>query len=89
MLPVAVTWMEWMDLEIIILSEVSKKKRQIPYDITYIWTLKYHTDEPIYKTETDPQTQRTDLWLPKGEGEGVEWTVSLGLVDANFYIQNG
>ena len=56
MLPVAVTWMEWMDLEIIILSEVSKKKRQIPYDITYIWTLKYHTDEPIYKTETDPQT---------------------------------
>ena len=28
----------WMDLEIIILSEV--KVRQIPYDITYTWNLK-------------------------------------------------
>ena len=27
----------WMDLEIIILSEVSQ--RQIPYDITYMWKL--------------------------------------------------
>ena len=30
-----------MDLEIIILSEV-RKKRQIPYDITYMWNLKYN-----------------------------------------------
>ena len=30
----------WMQLEIIILSEV-KSERQIPYDITYIWNLKY------------------------------------------------
>ena len=37
----------------IILSEVSQKKRQIPYDITYIWNLKYDTNEPIYETETD------------------------------------
>ena len=29
----------WMDLEIIILSEISQKKT-IPYDITYIWNLK-------------------------------------------------
>ena len=28
----------WMDLEIIILSEVSQ--RQIPYDIAYMWNLK-------------------------------------------------
>ena len=26
---------------------------QIPYDITYMWNLKYGTDDPIYKTETD------------------------------------
>ena len=27
------------------------------------------------KTETDSQTQRTDLWLPRGRwaGEGYEW----------------
>ena len=55
----------WMDLEIVILSE-----RQIPYDITYTWNLKYDTKEHIYETKTDSQTQRTDLWLPSGDGLG-------------------
>ena len=31
----------------------SKSERQIPYDITYIWHLKYDTNEVIYKIETD------------------------------------
>ena len=31
------------------------------------------------------QTQRTNLWLPRGRGEGVRWT-GVGLVDANYYI---
>ena len=31
-----------------------KRERQIPYDITYMWNLKYDTNEPIYKTETGP-----------------------------------
>ena len=44
--------------------------------------------EPIYKTGTDSQTQRASLWLPGGSGEGERWTESLGLVDANWYIQN-
>ena len=30
-------------------------ERQIPYDITYIWNLKYDTNEHIYETETDSQ----------------------------------
>ena len=34
----------------------SGRERQIPYDITYMWNLKYDTNEPINKTETDPQT---------------------------------
>ena len=45
----------WMQLEIIILSEISQKERQIPYDITYIWNIKYGTNEPIYKQK---QTHR-------------------------------
>ena len=45
-----------MQLEIITLSEMSEKERQILYDITYIWNLKYGRNEPIYKTETDSQT---------------------------------
>ena len=33
----------------------SKSERQVPYDITHTWNLKYDTNEPIRKTETDPQ----------------------------------
>jgi len=53
--PFAATWTQ---LEIITLSEVSrkKKKKDIPYDITYIWNLKYGANGAIYKTETDLQT---------------------------------
>ena len=34
----------------------SERERQIPYDITYIWNLKYDTNEPICETETDSQS---------------------------------
>ena len=34
----------------------SDRERQIPYDITYMWIIKYDTNELIYETETDPQT---------------------------------
>ena len=44
----------------------SESGRQIPYDITYMWNLKYDTNELNYKTEIDSHTERTDLWLPKG-----------------------
>ena len=50
-MPFAATWMY---LEIIILSEVNTEK-QISCDITYMWNLKYDTNELIYKTETDSQ----------------------------------
>ena len=33
----------------------SERERQIPYDITYMWNLKYDTNELLYKTETDSQ----------------------------------
>ena len=45
----------WMDLEILILSEVSQTEKD-KYDITYMWNLKYDTSELIYETETDSQT---------------------------------
>ena len=31
----------------------SEREKQIPYDITYMWNLKYDTNERIYKRETD------------------------------------
>ena len=52
-MPFAATW---MDLEIIILSEVSQKKKDKYHMISLMWNLKYDTNELIYETETDSQT---------------------------------
>ena len=34
----------------------SERERQIPYDITYMWNIKYDTNELISETETDSET---------------------------------
>ena len=54
----------WMDLEIIILSKASQ--RQISYAVAYMWNLKKCTNELIYKTEIDSQTEKTRLPKEKG-----------------------
>ena len=33
---------------------------------------KNNTNKLIQKTETDSQTQKTNLWLPEEEGEGTD-----------------
>ena len=67
----------WMDLEIIILSEV--RQRQILYDITSMWNLiKNNTKELIYKTETNSQISKLHLALAKGKlGGGLIWEDGL------------
>ena len=35
---------------------MSEREKQILYDITHMWNLKYDTNEPVYETETDSQT---------------------------------
>ena len=55
-----------------------ERQRQIPYDITYVWRLKYDINELIHKKEMDSQTWRPDL------REG--WWRSLGLANASYYI---
>ena len=85
-MPFAATWMK---VENIKLSEVkSDRERQIPYDITYMWNLKYDKSEPTYRTETDSQTKRTDLELPRG-GVGEGWRRKLGLADVSYYTRKG
>ena len=50
-MPFAATW---MDLETVILSEVSQTEKDKYHDITYMWNLKKnHTNEPIYRTEIE------------------------------------
>ena len=59
-MPFAATWME---LETLILSEVSQKEKdKIPYDITYICNLIQGTNEPFHRKET-PSTKINSKWL--------------------------
>ena len=34
----------------------TQRERQISYDISYMWNLKYDTNECIYEIKTDSQT---------------------------------
>ena len=56
-----------MDLEIIILTEVNQKKKDKYCMLLLIHgILKNDTNELIYKTETESQIYKTNLWLSKG-----------------------
>ena len=74
----------WMEIEILMLSEVSERERQIPYDITYMWSLKYGTNDLSMKEKHHGQGGQACVC--KGEGEGGGGTGSLGLVDADCFI---
>ena len=54
-MPFAATW---MDLEIIILSEVSQRKTNIIWYHFYVESKKIYLPEFIYKTEIDSQTEK-------------------------------
>ena len=57
----------WMDLEIIILSEVSQRKKNTTLYRLYVESKKKNHMNS-YKREIDPQTQKTNLWLSKQKG---------------------
>ena len=84
-LPFAATW---MDLEIIILSEVSQTKTNIWYH--FKWNLKYDTNELIYKTETDSWASSENLQTTNA-GEGVEKREPSGTTggNVNWYSHYG
>ena len=68
-----------LDLGLIILSEVSQKKKDKYHMISiYMCNLKYDTNELIYKIETYSQAQETNLWLLKGKRWGTD---KLGVWD--------
>ena len=83
-MPFAATWME---LEILILNEVSQKEKDKYHVISYIWNLIYGTNEPFHRKENHGHENR--LVVAKREGEGVGWTGNLGLIEANYCLWNG
>ena len=56
----------------------SARKRQTSYDITYMWNLKYDTDELICETKTVSQIQRADFQLSVVGGGRKDWEFGLG-----------
>ena len=61
----------WMDLVIIILSEVGQTKKDKYHMISLLCgLLKNDRNEFIYRTEMDSQTLKTNLGLPKGKVAG-------------------
>ena len=65
-MPFAATW---MDLEMIILSEVSQTEKDKYCIISHICGIqKNATDELICEEEIESQMQKTNLRLPTGDG---------------------
>ena len=66
----------------------SETERQIAY-IIYMCNLKYDTSELIYEIETDSQTYRADLWLPRESvgGGGMDWEFEISRCKLLYILQ--
>ena len=63
-----------MELETLILSEVSRKEKDKYHRISHIWNLIYGTSEPIYRKETNSWTWKQICGYQEGEGgSGRDW----------------
>ena len=59
----------WIDLEIIILSEV--RQRHISYDIAYMWNLIFKMIQMnLFTKQKNSQILKSNLWLPKRKRGG-------------------
>ena len=65
-LPFAITW---TDLEGIMLSEMSDKERQIPYDITYVESKKQTSEYNKKRNRHREQTSSYQWWEERKGGQ--------------------
>ena len=56
----------WMELETLILSEISQTEKDKYHVISHIWNLLHDSNEPIYRKETN--SWRINLWLSRKRG---------------------
>ena len=59
----------------------AERERQIPYDITYVWNLKYDTNELIYETKTTSKHRKQTYSYQRGKGAGDK----LGVWDQHIH----
>ena len=81
-MPFAATWVE---LETLILSEISQKEKDKYRMISLISGI-YYMAQVNLSTEKKIMDLENKLVAAKGEGEGVGW--SLGLIDADYCLMN-
>ena len=67
----------WLDLETLILSEVSQKGKTNTNDITYIWNLIYGTNETFHRKETHGLEEQTC---------GCQWGERGSVMDWEFWV---
>ena len=74
----------WMDLDIVLLSEV--RQRKISCDTAYMWNLKKKnkgTNELIYKTEIEVQMQKANMGMGWGD-----WKIGIDICTL-LYMDRG
>ena len=77
-----------MDLEIIILSEVSKKEKDKYHVMLLICGIQKDDINSLFTKQTHRHREQTCGFQGGGE-MGKEGIGRLGLADANYYIQDG
>ena len=73
-MPFAATWME---LETLILSEVSQREKNKSYDITSIWNLIYGTKETFHRKENHGLEEQTCGGQGGKGGSGRDWELGV------------
>ena len=79
-MPFAITWME---LETLILSEVIQKEKGKYHRISLLSGIQYMAQINL-STDKKLMDLENILVISKVEGEGVGWTGSLRLIDADY-----
>ena len=82
-MPFAATWIE---LETLILSEVSQKEKDKYHMILHL-NLTYGTNEPFHRKENHGHGEQTCGCQQGGGGSEMDW--KLGLIDAKYCLWNG
>ena len=77
----------WMELETLILSEVSQKEKDKYHVISLTSGIQYMS-QTYLSTEKNLMDLENRLVVAQGEREGVGWIGSLGLIDANYCLWN-
>ena len=77
-----------MEIETLILSEVSQKEKDKYHMIPLISEIQYMAQMNL-STEKKIMDMENRLEVVKAEREGVGWIGNLGLIDANYCLWNG